>query len=440
MVASYNFLDNEVVSNGSTDFFIRNCTGDNKQNAQLVGQSAEKTFPHGLGIPRLTGIVKYERNTKPALKTYAVPSPTEVGSYMRLPQSKAMQNIFYDPRGASFDMWIHAPNLTVGNNKFELGGKVDESELTLNSEDSSWLDGNFYRLLIANENTGAATEGTFINQINNLSTGVVRGFVMGFTRDPIFTFPAANNYNTRDMYTNNSVQDVSLTVNDPETTCLFLAPTQSYSTSGCHFIKADECNPENAAYRSLAINLNVKNERGETLFSSKDGFVHLNVSFDYANDLLTIYLNGSKLVSGLVNGVEVNSDDFKISEIFGTTPSKPINLPTFKLKTANSESFQYGPSVSKNYAMGPKLDEFFTPWIIGGGWTDGLSSKYLTDSDGNPIPTSYSGGFMGGGNGIYSGFGGYIGSFKIYSNPLTAAEASKNYNAHRLFFTNIDLG
>ena len=96
--------------------------------------------------------------------------------------------------------------------------------------------------------------------------------------------------------------------------------------------------------------------------------------------------------------------------------------------------------MSKNYAMGPKLDEFFTPWIIGGGWTDGLSSKYLTDTDGNPIPTSYSGGFMGGGNGIYSGFGGYIGSFKIYSNPLTAAEASKNYNAHRLFFTNIDLG
>jgi hypothetical protein len=190
----------------------------------------------------------------------------------------------------------------------------------------------------------------------------------------------------------------------------------------------------------LAINLNVRNGRGESLYDAKDGFVHLNVSFDYDNDLINIYLNGSKLVSGLVNGIETTADGFKISEIFGTKPNKPINLPTFKFKNENSESFQYSTLVSKMYGLGPKMDEFFTPWILGGGWTDGIKTGYLRDDLGQPIPTSYSGGFMGGGCGVYSGFGGHIGSFKIYSNPLTAEEATKNYNAHRLFFTNIDLG
>jgi hypothetical protein len=47
---------------------------------------------------------------------------------------------------------------------------------------------------------------------------------------------------------------------------------------------------------------------------------------------------------------------------------------------------------------------------------------------------------MGGTGGIYSGFGGHIGSLKIYSTPLTDAQVTKNYTAHRSFFGNIDLG
>lgn len=438
LIASYNFLDNEVVQNGSTEFLVRNCTGDRDQNAQLVGPSAERAFPDGLGIPKLTGIVRYERNTKANFNTYAKPSD-EVGTYVRLPDSEKMQNIFYNPSGAAFDMWIHTPSIVSGNNRWELGGKTDDTLLNLNSDDCSWLDSNYYRLLVANENTGAAKEGSYINQVNNFSTGVVRGFVMGFTRDPIFTFPASNNHETTDAYAN-TFATAAQTVNDPSKTCLFLAPTQSFADKGCHFIKADDCNPESAAFRSLAINLNVTNGNGETLYSAKDGFAHLNVSFDYTNDLIYIYLNGSKLVSGLVNGVEVANSKFKISEIFGTKVNKPINLPTFKLKTDSSESFQYSTAVSNRYGLGPKNDEFFTPWIIGGGWTDGIPTSYQKDGDGQPIVDSFEGGFMGKTSGIYSGFGGYIGSFKIYSNPLEQEAVQKNYNAHRLFFTNIDLG
>ena len=74
---------------------------------------------------------------------------------------------------------------------------------------------------------------------------------------------------------------------------------------------------------------------------------------------------------------------------------------------------------------GPQLNSFFTPWIIGGGYTDG----YVLDGSGF--------GFMGSHHGIKSGLNGFVGSVKIYTKPLNSKEVLKNYEAQQGFFKSI---
>jgi hypothetical protein len=94
-----------------------------------------------------------------------------------------------------------------------------------------------------------------------------------------------------------------------------------------------------------------------------------------------------------------------------------------------NNSFRYdASSVNANSTAaskaGPSLDTFFTPWILGGGYTDG-----------NP-----NGNFMGGEyNGKVSGLRGYLGCTRFYSRPLEDGEVLNNYNATQKFFKNIDL-
>ena len=103
----------------------------------------------------------------------------------------------------------------------------------------------------------------------------------------------------------------------------------------------------------------------------------------------------------------------------------PPSLPSFR----KPNSFEYaektvdGPMTLKT---GPKLNKFYTPWIVGGGYTDGM---YLN------------GNFMGGGanSGIVSGLRGHVGSLKFYSKPLNKNEVLANYNAQKGFFKGIQM-
>jgi hypothetical protein len=113
-----------------------------------------------------------------------------------------------------------------------------------------------------------------------------------------------------------------------------------------------------------------------------------------------------------------------LSYTFGIEPYTMPNLPTFK----KGSSFEYNTSSTMaSYPIelryGPKLDKFFTPWIVGGGYTDGMKT----------------GNFMGGEyGGIISGLRGYLGSLKFYSKPLSSEEILNNYKAQQGFFKNID--
>ena len=98
------------------------------------------------------------------------------------------------------------------------------------------------------------------------------------------------------------------------------------------------------------------------------------------------------------------------------------NLPNFK----KDNSFEYGPnSVDGPITLkqGPKLNPYYTPWIVGGGYTDGMYNY-----------NNFMGGDRGG---VISGLHGHLGSVKFYSKPLSTQEVSQNYNAQKGYFKNI---
>ena len=112
-----------------------------------------------------------------------------------------------------------------------------------------------------------------------------------------------------------------------------------------------------------------------------------------------------------------------------------------------------------------------TPWILGGGFTDTIprSGKMESDSGFLTTPLGFlgsntndtyydstqdsSGGFKGqhtpglGGSSYSgvnrqiprSGLDGFLGSFKLYTRPLTTKEIISNYDAQKSFFTNISI-
>ena len=91
------------------------------------------------------------------------------------------------------------------------------------------------------------------------------------------------------------------------------------------------------------------------------------------------------------------------------------------------ETFK-APSIKQNnsfeYSGGPYLDNYFTPWVIGGGYTDGFSG----------------GNFMGGEyGGKVSGLRGYVGCTRFYSKPLEDGAVLNNYKATQRFFKNVDV-
>tara|TARA_R110000796_G_scaffold60666_4_gene140462 strand:+ start:26231 stop:28936 length:2706 start_codon:yes stop_codon:yes gene_type:complete len=412
LVSVYNFLDSEVVTPESNRFTVLNCNGDIKQNAQIVGKTSADVFSQGLAIPKLKGIIRYEDDPSSDFLKYK-----GLGSYIKLPQTPEMQNLMYNPDGCSFDFWLHMSGLGEGQNDWESNNTADFNLGNDASSDAAWTDFNYYKIILANDNTGGTVSDTTKTDIQNAgnvvinkSTDRVRGMMMGFTRDPLFT----SGVNTAPE-TDTGLDASTATAAG---TSFFIAPTQSWSSSGVGFLRSDDCIPESSTYRGLRIPITNTTSNGSALSSASTKFVHLSVTFDVRNDLIQVYLNSELL------------QEETISSVFGTKQGEPPKVPSFK----KDNSFQYGMdtipiSQTLDFKGGPKNDSYFTPWILGGAWTDGLFIDTSTSS----------GGFMGTGSGMYSGLGGHLGSFKIYSKPLTKVEVLKNYEAHRILFSNINL-
>ena len=125
------------------------------------------------------------------------------------------------------------------------------------------------------------------------------------------------------------------------------------------------------------------------------------MSLDPQKDEVRVYADGVKLMTSSYH------------DVFPTTRTgQTYKAPSIK----QNNSFEY--------SGGPSLDTYFTPWILGGGYTDGLSA----------------GNFMGGEfGGKVSGLKGYLGCTRFYSKPLDDSEVLNNYKATQNFFKNVEV-
>lgn len=299
------------------------------------------------------------------------------GSYIKLPEVSQLQDMFYGTNGMSIETWVNVPNLSSVADGYTVG---DSSTSAL------------YRLILANENTGISDSKTPQPDINNLSldtgTGVTRGLIYGFTRDRRLT--------EGELPSNDSADNPTSSLQ------LVLAPTQSYDSSTVGLIADRTTNCSRDSWRGFKVPV-FETLNGKSLSSCENEFCQLSLTLDPANDSVKLYLDGVNISTSSYRSVFGTQ---KVTEVF-KTPS-----------VFQNNSFEYAASA------GPQLDTYFTPWILGGGYTDG-----------NP-----NGNFMGGEyGGKISGLRGYVGCTRFYSKPLTDAEVLNNYEATQKFFKYIDL-
>ena len=393
LLAVYNFLETNIESANSTSYLLDNCiTNNNNLNARLIASSLSNVFPKGLGIPYLNGIVKFD----------SAGNILGFNNHVMLPSVKQFDDLFYNPKGTTIDFWIHTSSLIPQNQ-----GSVQQ----------------MYKIILANENTGALKQPveTNVNYISpDNSNNTVRGLLIGFTRDRRITEGLEA-----------SPLDVS---NIAASTCFFIAPTQSLDGSTITFINkstivedtADNCinTLEPLCFKK---GIYETGEDGICLSSIQNSFCHMALSFDPKNNNLSVYLNGKLLSSS------------SLTESLYTSKSKTLNVPTFVVnKTTNTAFNSFGYTTS-SLSLTSKINygflfnkEFrslnnhykFTPWVLGGGFTDGLPY-------GNFMGSTYSG--------QRSALDGYLGSVKFYNKALTKEEIVNNYTAQARFFSNIDL-
>ena len=365
LFALYNYLNVDTDSPSGSLFGVHNSSRLGvDSNSQMVG-TASSIFDSGLGIPYLSGIA------------FPASGSSEIdfmGSYVKLPETSQFQDFLYNTAGGTFETWVHMPYL-------------DNTIYGYNLHDDSTL--GLYRLILANENVGISDSKDPQLDINNMAldtgTGLVRGSIMGFTRDRRFTLGLDPSNNDAD----NSVEDLVFVI----------APTQSYDSSSAGFIsKRTNCSKENLHGMTVPV---FSTLNGKSLSTCGDSFVQLSIAMDPKKDEVRVYMDGVKLATS------------SYQDTFGVT--------------RRGESYK-APSVYQNnsfeYSGGPKLDTYFTPWILGGGYTDGFSS----------------GNFMGGEyGGKVSGLRGYLGCTRFYSKPLEDSEVLNNYKATQRFFKNINM-
>ena len=380
LIALYNYLTAEFSDTSGLDFGLHNSSNfKNSHNGQIVG-TPSSVFDKGLGIAKLDGICKLDSSNNDVVSA--------TGSYIKLPQARELQDMFYQTGGASLETWIHVPNLSSVSDGYTVG----------NANTSA-----LYRLILGNENTGITASRTPQGDINNLSfdtgTDTVKGLIYGFTRDRRFTEGEAPSNDSADNPTS-SLQ-------------LVLAPTQSYDSSSVGFIADRTINCNRDGWRGMKVPV-FETLNGKSLSSCEDEFCHLSLVVDPLKDTVKVFLDG----------VSISTSSYQ--SVFGTSRAGEV----FKAPSITKpNSFEYSASgVDSNSIeaakVGPKLDTYFTPWILGGGYTDG-------NPDGN---------FMGGEyGGRISGLRGYLGCTRFYSKALTDGEVLNNYNATQKFFKNIDL-
>jgi len=374
LVSLYNFLTVKSDNPSGSDFGVFNGTNLGiDYNSQMIGKTKD-VFNLGLGVPYLSGIAMLN-NAQPE-------AVSAVGSYVKLPQKSEFQDLFYSRAGATFESWVHIPDFA----QYDLGNAAS----------------GLYRLILANENVGIGVGASAQEDILNLSrdsgTGFTRGLIYGFTRDKRFTEGKPPSNLTSE--------------NPPSNSVLVLAPTQSYDISSAGFVvkKGSGCR-STSSWDGMSVRVS-STIGGVTLSSCKDEFCHLVFTVSPEDNEVNLYLDSVNIATSSyqdVFGVDGSRETAKLPSVF---QDNSFEYNTTKVSPSSIEALKYGPA----------LDRYFTPWIIGGGYTDG-------NPDGNFMGGSY--------GGKVSGLKGNVGGVKIYSRSLTPSEIKGNYEVTQNFFKNI---
>ena len=425
LIACYNFLEGNVESDpASTKFKTTNAaeTGST-HDAQIVASSFDTFHPSGVGIAQFKGICSFFSGTNSKGSYYLDPpsaqylqSPYKPLSYMRLPQGiNDFQSLLYRNTGFTLDCWVHMPTLTSSG---------------YDAWDTSLESSSMHRILLGNENRGGDKQVTDAERMEvNQDYNSVKGLLVGFTRDRRFTknLPPSN-----DTGDNPVDEDLKF----------YIAPTRSINTSSVTFIPRSglDCFKESSdPQRYLGAVLSVTGAAGTTsaLGDCSSTFKHLSITCDPS---------GEGKVAIYCDGVELLSQNY--TNPFGFTKSpnipSPLDSSSFSYKNIYKDSL---PESSITYVPSAVYQKDFwnwdapgatgfTPWIIGGGYTDGMTNTefgYSTDS-------SEGMNFLGSNNGgLRSGLNGLVGSFKLYKRAIDSAEVLQNFNSQKGFFKNIKI-
>tara|TARA_R100000458_G_scaffold13299_1_gene11106 strand:- start:8248 stop:11457 length:3210 start_codon:yes stop_codon:yes gene_type:complete len=482
LLICYNFLDPEAVTQPSGTLYGANnaAEGSPRMDGKMVAHHKSLIFPSGVGIPYFRGTI-FDQKQK-----YNPLYPELYGSYVRLPNitkdyqqysvpfngSRELDNLFYSQKGATLDFWAYVPNVWSDMDNFHR-----------------------YRLVFANENSGpvASNYVTASPLRKGVSTNDSPTIDMDRTLGMMIGWRDAGSPDGESGYSSDGLEFI-------------IAPTVGQNQSqaagnkkswGHSICISERWTGETAPTSSIVtqngmyIASGTRTTDGSGIGEVSGSYMHFNIAFDYDSEEVRVCLDGKELsTSAMVDVLGgrpetmvyptavkmelVDKTDNIISR--GEGSSNPVggsfNNPT-------KESF-LGPNIYDEQ-VSPERVAFpvYTPWIIGGGYSDNINKIAETDFRpqgflgsntnntyqqtrfGDDLVTVQVGGATGatypvgqhqpplsngegGGNASRnniprSGLDGYLGSFKIYTKPLSTKEAKKNFDSQKGFFKNIEI-
>lgn len=448
LILCYNFLDpGAVISPSSNDFFLNNASeGSTRLDGKMVAYDKSFMFPSGVGIPYLGGTL-FDSQGK-----YSTLFTSVKGSYVRLPNIakdfettnkpyrgvKDLENILYSDVGATIESWIHIPRV--------------HSDMT---------DFHRYRLLLANENSGPV-QGAYV-KADNKASSKTKGLVIGWRDQGSPENTTGYTTSGLEFVIMPTVGQNNISKNSNQNWGHSVCFAESYPTSSTA-PTISEVSP-----LGMVVTSGTRTSAGSGIAEVSSTFCHLAITFSPLKDEIAIFLNGKSLTtSSLTTVFGLNVDKIQ-------TPTPAVidnNLGAdIGINPPNLESFLGDKQWSEQPSRVRTNLPVFTPWIIGGGYTDSIgrtngqsyrplgflgantNSVYQNQTVYNTIVTDTADGktFIKGQHNPplssntndriipRSGLDGHVGSFKIYGRPLTIKEIDNNYEAQRVFFENIQI-
>ena len=438
LVVCYNFLEADAPTTPDMDHFgVRNYVQNGRPlNAKMVG-AASSIFVSGISIPYFTGSL-YRPGDKYGFRYDHLPK----GSYVRLPNnyrnnlpypaSQPIDELMYSNEGWSMDFWVYAPNLYDG--------------MTVDHR---------YKLVAANENCGDPVTKSITSTMfttaalepgKELPGGRfrTRGMMIGFRDkgEPGTDVSAGLEF----------VVLPTVAQNDPKWG-KSVAIAEAVSGEG----QDSSCRRE----LGFKVPASATTESGYSIADASSAFTQYTITCDPPTDTISLHVNGEFLLSA------------NTSTSFDKKPGVPLQIPSRIGEGHHHE--QRGAFGEKLYDGDLPQTPVFTPWILGGGFTDGIAEspqsvldttlpgflgtntntsyfiQGVSDHSGGPVGQHSDltigseiaglGGYTRGGSNYLlarSGLDGHIGSFKMYAKPLSKLEVEKNYKAQSPFFNGIE--